>query len=132
MTEKMRSISIPSRKLAKWLDGQPGSWWNVDGDPLLTSEVDFPCPNEELAEALRKHDNDIILFAGNNVKIGVRTDWDSLEIDDLTDTENRRKEKTLLAAWKGSDIEWLLSEDKEMAEIERHATTESTDAPAPN
>jgi hypothetical protein len=132
MTEKMRSISIPSRKLAKWLDGQPGSWWNVDGDPLLTSEVDFPCPNEELAEALRKHDNDIIVFAGNNVKIGVRADWDSLEIDDLTDTENRRKEKTLLAAWKGSDIEWLLSEDKEMAEIERHATTESTDAPAPN
>jgi hypothetical protein len=132
MTQKKHSISIPSRKLAEWLDGQPGSWWNVDGDPLLTSEVDFPCPNDELAEALRRHNNDITLFVRKRVKSSVGAARDSLDLDDLTDTKNRRKEKNLLAAWKGSDIEWLLSEDKEMAEIERHATTESIDAQTPD
>ncbi len=132
MTEKKHPISIPSRKLAEWLDGQPGSWWNVDGDPLLTSEVDFPCPNEELAEALRRHNNDITIFASKSAKSNVGADMDSLDLDDLTDTEDPRQEKTFLAAWKGSDIKWLLSEDKEMAETARHTATESMDAQAAN
>jgi len=132
MSEKKHSISIPSRKLAEWLEGQPGSWWNVDGDPLLTSEVDFPCPNEELAEALRAHNDDIVLFIRKHVKPNIDGKWDALGLDDLTDIENPRKEKNFLAAWKGSDIKWLLSEDKEMAETASQTATESIDAQTAN
>jgi hypothetical protein len=132
MSKAKHHIVIPSRKLAEWLDGQPGTWWNVDGDPLLTSEVDFPCPNEELAEGLRKHDGNIMVFTRKRGRSSAGEDLNSLDLDDLADTENPKKEKNILAAWIGSDIEWLLSEDKDMAEEARRTTTESIDAKATN
>ncbi len=132
MSDTKHAIVISSRKLAQWLDGQPATWWNVDGDPLLTSEVDFPCPSEELAEALRKHNNDIVVFTNRKRQATVGADLHSLDLDELTDTENPRQEKNILAAWKGSDIEWLLSEDKEMAEAARCTATELMDAEATN
>ncbi len=132
MSETKHAIVIPSRKLAEWLDSQPDTWWSVDGDPLLTSEVDFPCPSDELAEALRKHENDITVFTNRKTQPSGGADLHSLDLDELTDTENPRKEKNILAAWRGSEIEWLLSEDKEMAEAARCTATESMDAEATN
>ena len=35
---------VPSSELAAWLEQQgKDRWWNVDGDPLLTGEMPFPC-----------------------------------------------------------------------------------------
>jgi hypothetical protein len=102
----------------------------VDGDPVLTSEVDFPCPHEELSEALRKHGGTILVFPRFPAKSKVGRDPGFLNLDDLADTENPRKEKKFLAVWSGSDIEWLLSEDKFMAEEARRMAMESLDAKA--
>jgi hypothetical protein len=46
---------IKPTELAEWLDQEPETWWIVDGDPRLTGQVDFPCPSEELSEALRRY-----------------------------------------------------------------------------
>ncbi len=132
MSKMKPHIVIPSRKLAEWLDDQPGTWWSVDGDPLLTSELDFPCPNEELAEGLRKHDGNIMVFIRKRRRSNADDDLSSLDLDDLADTENPRQEKNILAAWSGSDIEWLLSEDKDMAEEALRTAAESIDAKATN
>jgi hypothetical protein len=41
---------VPSVELASWLEGLgPDRWWNVDGDPLLTGRLRFPCPAAGLA-----------------------------------------------------------------------------------
>src|SRR3954468_24859301 len=46
---------IPSPELAIWLEQQgEDRWWNVDGDPLLTGRLTFPCPADELAAELRR------------------------------------------------------------------------------
>ena len=52
-TLELPYYTIKSEELANWLDDQPESWWIVDGDPVLTSHVDFPCPSEELSAELR-------------------------------------------------------------------------------
>src|SRR6266436_4878939 len=45
---------LASSELAMWLENQGAkSWWSVDGDPLLTGRLSFPCPAEELAAELR-------------------------------------------------------------------------------
>jgi len=126
------AVEVSSYRLADWLDGQPGSWWYVDGDPLLTSEVDFPCPNEELSQALRRHKSTILVFPRFPAESKVGRAPEPPDLDELADTENPRKEKKILAAWNGSDIEWLLSEDKFMAEEARRTAVESLDAKATN
>src|SRR5438105_15767448 len=46
---------ITSSELAVWLERQGiERWWSVDGDPLLTGRLSFPCPADELAEELRR------------------------------------------------------------------------------
>src|SRR5436309_12319138 len=48
-------FELRSTELAKWLEQQPADrWWTVDGDPLLTGRLSFPCPGDELAAELRK------------------------------------------------------------------------------
>lgn len=132
MSKMKHHVVVSSRSIAEWLDGQPGTWWNVDGDPLLTSEMDFPCPNDELAAGFRKHDGKIWVFTKERNRANAGEDVNSLGLDDLVDTENPRREKNLLAAWMGSDIEWLLSEDKDMAEEARRTAMESMNAKAAN
>ncbi len=132
MNKMEHHVVISSQVLAKWLDSQPGSWWTVDGDPLLTSEIDFPCPNDELAEALRKLNKDIVVFTKASVRGNLKKELRPGDLDGLADTENPRMEKNILASWQRSDVQWLLTEDKSMAEAARHAATESMDATAAN
>jgi hypothetical protein len=132
MSKIEHQLIISSQELAKWLDSQPGTWWSVDGDPLLTSDVDFPCPNDELAEALRKLNRDILVFTKTRVSKNVKDELHSSDLDSLADSKNPRMEKNILAAWKGSVVQWLLTEDKTMAEVARDASTESMDAKAAN
>ena len=78
---------------------------------------------------MRKHNYDLFHIPS---RIEIRSALKLPNLDDLADTENPRKEKKILAAWSGSDIEWLLSEDKEMAEEARRMAMESLDAKATN
>src|ERR1017187_9367103 len=55
---------ILSSELAKWLEERaPDSWWNVDGDPLLTGRLSIPCPTDELASELRKINRPMLVAA---------------------------------------------------------------------
>lgn len=129
MTEQGNIVVITPRELADWLDGQPDSWWVVDGDPVLTSEVNFPCPYDELSLALRKHEKDIHLFPYAPRRSNGDRGSNRINLDDLMDTSDPLG-RVILARWEGSDVDWLLIEDDEMAEWARQLTTESMDAKA--
>jgi hypothetical protein len=107
---------ISSQELARWLEGQPGTWWLVDGDPELTSTIGFPCPNDELADGLRRIDRDLVVYTNKPLSMEDGRQIDSQVLPQLADTENRHHERRFLVRWKESDIEWLLSEDKSAAE----------------
>ncbi|MFO0929604.1 MAG: hypothetical protein U0736_21670, partial [Gemmataceae bacterium] len=48
-------VTVSSAALAEWLERQGvDRWWTVDGDPLLTGRLSFPCPADELAAELRR------------------------------------------------------------------------------
>lgn len=57
--------TVPAATLAAWIESQPEQWWTVDGDPRLTSTVDFPCPSDELAPAIRQIGKDLLLHDKN-------------------------------------------------------------------
>lgn len=56
-------LKISSCQLADWLTQQgEDRWWNVDGDPVLTGRVSFPCPADELARELRRLDRSLLVL----------------------------------------------------------------------
>jgi hypothetical protein len=118
---------ISSEELARWLEGQPGSWWLVDGDPVLTSRIGFPCPSDELAEELRRIGKNVIIYTDKAVGVDDGRQIDSRVLPRLADTNNRYHEQNLLARWQTSDIEWFLSEDKSAAEAFGDDATEGWD-----
>jgi hypothetical protein len=60
--------AISSAELGAWIAEQgTDRWWNVDGDPLLTGSLSFPCPGDELAEELRRIDR--LLLVRNLTKL---------------------------------------------------------------
>src|SRR5262249_54836289 len=55
---------LPPAELAAWLEQQgPDLWWNVDGDPLLTGRLTFPCPARTLATQLRTISRPLLIQA---------------------------------------------------------------------
>jgi hypothetical protein len=74
--------------------------------------VDFPCPGDELVPAIRKIGKDLLVLdtTPNSTAHGERLERD--KIDELVDTKNRHRHKTLLLCWVDSDVEWLLVEDE--------------------
>lgn len=70
---------ISSSELATWLEAQgTDRWWTVDGDPLLTGRLSFPCPADELAAALRRLNRTLLVQdqrkppSGRGEQIGAR------------------------------------------------------------
>ena len=103
--------TVRAESLADWIERQPDRWWVVDGDPLLMSLVDFPCPGDELAPVIRRIGKDLLLQEiASNRNGGGEVGADRL--DALCDTSDNHQQKTLLLAWEDSDIDWLLVEDK--------------------
>jgi len=108
--------TLPAATLAGWIESQPDRWWSVDGDPRLTSIVDFPCPSDELAPAIRNIGKSLLVYdrtvgstAHGEVVGGER-------LDALADVSNRRHRKTFLLSWADADIDWLLVEDEALVE----------------
>jgi hypothetical protein len=103
--------TVSASTLADWIDRQPQAWWFVDGDPELTAIVDFPCPSDELALAIRR--------IGRNLFVQDRTSFqggseivDPDKLNEFCNTEHNSGKKTLLLSWEKSDVDWLLIEDK--------------------
>lgn len=104
--------TLPAAALADWIESQPDRWWAVDGDPELTSVVDFPCPGDELAPAIRKVGKDLLIYDWTP---GSRAHGERLGADrlpGLANTKNWRHRMYFVFAWADSDEEWGLSEDE--------------------
>jgi hypothetical protein len=102
--------TIKAERLADWLDGQPDSWWIVDGDPVLTSQVDFPCPSEELSAELRGVSKSLRLFDPRKDSKAHGEVIRVEQLGDIADTNNNSHARTYLLSWDGDDIQWLLAE----------------------
>jgi hypothetical protein len=60
--EATKKLVLPLHELVKWLHDQPNTWWSVDGDPLLSGRISFPCPADELADELQRIGKDLVLI----------------------------------------------------------------------
>lgn len=119
MTETLAwpHYEMQSHELADWLDNEGAeAWWTADGERHLNRTVDFPCPPEELSEALRKMPNRTLEVF--DPRPGATTDGASLgngvQLADLADCDNRRRRQVYAFRWKGEGIEkvWLLRENE--------------------
>jgi hypothetical protein len=121
---------ISSSELAAWLEGQgTDRWWNVDGDPLLTGRLSFPCPADELAAELRRIKRTLLVQDRRKPPKGcgeevVAQDLDALatrlEEDVQTNgTPPWANDRLFALCWEDGADEWLLVEDEETTERSR-------------
>ena len=108
--------TLSAEALAGWIENQLDQWWSVDGDPRLTSTVDFPCPSDELAPAIRKIGKDLLIYDKTATSKAHGEVLATERLDQLADVNNRRRRKTYLLCWNDSDDEWLLMEDQALVE----------------
>jgi hypothetical protein len=118
---------LPAAELAAWLEAQGNDcWWSVDGDPLLTGRLDFPCPADELAAELRQIGQPLLVQARteDSEAKGQKIDRNKLDAvaGKIADNLHLRREgqspawsddRLLYLCWKESTIDWLLCEDSE-------------------
>jgi hypothetical protein len=120
MTENLTRLELPSVELAAWLDKQdPDVWWLVDGDPLLTGNVSFPCTGDVLAAELRRLDRTLLLVPPEDANPEDRP-LASADLDGLFHRENG-DERIFVLRWARSSYphDWLLIEDLESAGFAR-------------
>src|SRR5262249_30049268 len=106
--------TLSTAALADWIDSQPDKWWAVDGEDYLLSVVDFPCPSDELAPALRRMGKDVLVWdktPGSRAR-GERIGADRLA--GLAAIGKRTHRLTFTMSWSDSDEVWLLAEDEAM------------------
>ena len=113
-----------------WLEDQgKDRWWNVDGDPLLTGRLTFPCPASDLAAELRKIDRPLLVQAKKDDKDAKGQPVGEAKLDELVVhfSENLHDprggemppwggDRLFYLRWKGAPDEWLLEEDSETTE----------------
>jgi hypothetical protein len=122
---------ISSSELAAWLEAQgTDRWWNVDGDPLLTGRLSFPCPADELADELRRINRTLLVQdrrkppSGRGEQIVAR-DLDGLatRLGDNVRTNGTpppwASDRLFFLCWEDHGDEWLLAEDEETTERSR-------------
>lgn len=118
---------VPSVELAGWLEQQGADrWWNVDGDPLLTGRIIFPCPAYKLARELKKIARPLLVQArkcdpeakGQEIGRGTLDAAagrlsESIRLIGGGEMPLWSDDRVLYLCWKGSSYEWLLEEDSE-------------------
>ena len=107
--------TINSNDLANWLGTLPNSWWVVDGDPVLMSYVNFPCPTEELTAELRRINKPLRVFDPRKESQAHGESIPSEQLAQIADTCNKSRVKTYLFSWEDDDLQWLLAEDPDAA-----------------
>jgi hypothetical protein len=78
----------------------------------LMSILDFPCPSDELAPALRRTGKDLVLQDKNASSRAHGEAIGADRLDELSDVSSKRRRKALLLSWADSTIDWLLVEDE--------------------
>jgi len=118
-------FEVASDVLAEWIERQGAStWWNVDGDPMLTGRLSFPCPGDELSDALRRLHRPLLIQDPKKRKDAKGQSVAAEELDSLADLLGNNvkyegdkpiwaDDRIFYCCWKGSDAEWLLEEDTE-------------------
>lgn len=118
-----RHYEIPSPELAKWLEEQGAdSWWNVDGDPLLTGRLTFPSPADELALELRKINRPLLVQAPSSDPEARGQPIDASKVGPLVarlagnlhisgPLPEWANDRIFYLCWRGAPHEWLLAED---------------------
>lgn len=108
--------TLPAAALADWIENRPDQWWSIDGDPHLMSVLDFPCPSDELAPAIRKIDKNVLIYDKtlNSAAHGELIGEDKLTA--LADRTNRKSKMAFLLSWGDSDEAWLLLEDEALVQ----------------
>ena len=118
---------IPSSEFAAWLEQQgKDRWWYVDGDPLLTGKLPFPCPADELVAELRKLNRPLLVqakpddphakgqpVAKDKLNELVGHFAENLHVSGSEPMPPGAGDRLLYLCWKGSPHEWLLAEDSE-------------------
>jgi hypothetical protein len=122
---------IAASELATWLEGLGADrWWNVDGDPLLTGRLSFPCPVDELAAELRRINRTLVVQdrrqpASGRGELIVAQDLNKLvtrlrdNVQGVGKTAPWADDRLLLLCWEERGGEWLLIEDEETTERSR-------------
>jgi hypothetical protein len=128
---------ISSSELAAWLESQgTDRWWSVDGDPLLTGRVSFPCPADELAAELRRINRTLFVQDRRQPPSGRGEQIVARDLDALTTRweDNLRtngapspsaSDRLFVLCWEDRGEEWLLVEDVETTEAEASRTDAS-------
>jgi hypothetical protein len=120
---------LPAEELAAWLEAKGNDrWWSVDGDPLLSGRLDFPCPADELAAELRQIGQPLLLQAKkedtgakgqpidrHKLDVVAGKIADSLHLIRQGQLPVWSGDRLLYLCWKGSTNDWLLCEDSEAA-----------------
>jgi hypothetical protein len=112
-TKKRPHYVIKPSEIAEWLDREPGTWWIVHGDSRLTGIVDFPCPSGELSEALRRYQNDLLIYAPKPISTGSKPSGQAIKsqgLNDLSDRDNPEKSRTFFFSWSDREDDWMLAE----------------------
>jgi hypothetical protein len=116
---------IASSELAAWLEQQgTDRWWSVDGDPLLTGRLSFPCPADELATELRRINRTLLVQDPRKPPSGCGEQSVAQDLDKLVTRpwENAQtngtgpsgmNDRVLCLCWEDRGDEWLLVEDEE-------------------
>lgn len=112
-TKQGAYVQIAADALAEWLSQDADLYWTVDGDPKLSGMLSFPCPGDELAEALRKIDKPLLVLDREGKFHGKPIS--SSDLDGLVE-EEELDARVLYLRWKDSEIEWILVEDVETSE----------------
>jgi hypothetical protein len=115
-------ILLSTQELGDWLDRQgPDRWWLIDGDPLLTSLVSFPCTGDEIAIVLRKINKSLFLLPRDAADPSELTSLTIDDIDRFAFLDPFRNERMFRFRWDSTPPgqEWMLLEDKKSAELAR-------------
>ena len=108
--------TLSASALADWIEGLPDMWWSVDGDPRLMSVLDFPCPSDELAPAVRHVGKDMLIYDRNHGSTAHGEKIDADRLASLADTSQRKGRMAFLLSWGDSDEGWLLLEDESLVQ----------------
>ena len=121
---------IASSELADWLETQGvNRWWTVDGDPVLTGRLSFPCPADELAAELRRirkpllvQDRTVSRSGHGEVITAKELDRVVTRLGDNMAAQQKpawADDRLFFLSWADRDDEWLLAEDEETTERSR-------------
>jgi len=120
-------FEVPSTELAEWIEKQGTNiWWSVDGDPFLTERVMFPCPGDELADALRRFNRSLLIIDPKKRQTAQGQIIRAAELDSVVylmgsnvqynyDGEKPlwMDDRVFCCRWKDAKEEWLLMEDRQ-------------------